>query len=221
MVGKRDLLQSWTTLTTYNHHPFFPFVFLVNWNGTSSCCWVHVGVVMGYGKFIGWQVTSWITGKRPNVIFRLRISFLLSRRRRWQSFALLWRSEQLWNLLEFCYWRPLQEDVYPATRIAHAQIPEDATRWKTIVPVIQELKVKARKLGLWNLFLSKAHYPKHGVPLTNLEVCLTMMVTQSRFLIPMSNVISIVCRNGRDSRSGRPYGFRGSQLCCSWHRQHG
>ena len=33
-----------------------------------------------------------------------------------------------------------------------------------------ELKEKAKKLGLWNLFLSKAHYPQFGVPLTNLEV---------------------------------------------------
>lgn len=34
---------------------------------------------------------------------------------------------------------------------------------------MEELKVKARKLGLWNLFLSKEHYPDVGVPLTNLE----------------------------------------------------
>lgn len=40
------------------------------------------------------------------------------------------------------------------------------------MPVIEDLKVKAKKLGLWNLFLSKAHYPEHGVPLTNLEVSL-------------------------------------------------
>lgn len=33
--------------------------------------------------------------------------------------------------------------------------------------------MKARKLGLWNLFLSKAHYPEHGVPLSNIEVRLT------------------------------------------------
>jgi hypothetical protein len=39
-----------------------------------------------------------------------------------------------------------------------------------VIPIVEELKVKARKLGLWNLFLSKTHYPKHGVPLTNLEV---------------------------------------------------
>jgi acyl-CoA dehydrogenase len=35
---------------------------------------------------------------------------------------------------------------------------------------MEELKAKAKKLGLWNLFLSKAHYPDVGVPLTNLEV---------------------------------------------------
>ncbi|KAH8830228.1 acyl-CoA dehydrogenase/oxidase [Flagelloscypha sp. PMI_526] len=40
---------------------------------------------------------------------------------------------------------------------------------RLLSPVIEELKVKAKKLGLWNLFLSKAHYPKHGVDLTNLE----------------------------------------------------
>jgi acyl-CoA dehydrogenase len=39
-----------------------------------------------------------------------------------------------------------------------------------VIPVVEELKAKAKKLGLWNLFLSKAHYPAHGVPLTNLEV---------------------------------------------------
>ena len=50
-------------------------------------------------------------------------------------------------------------------------LPTDPeTRWKTVIPIIAELKEKAKKLGLWNLFLSKAHYPQHGVELTNLEV---------------------------------------------------
>ncbi|KAI0069047.1 acyl-CoA dehydrogenase NM domain-like protein [Artomyces pyxidatus] len=63
-----------------------------------------------------------------------------------------------------------EDEVLPAQKIAHAQLPDDPVlRWKTVIPVIEELKVKARKLGLWNLFLSKAHYPEHGVPLTNLE----------------------------------------------------
>jgi acyl-CoA dehydrogenase len=35
---------------------------------------------------------------------------------------------------------------------------------------MEELKRKAKSRGLWNLFLSKLHYPEHGVDLTNLEV---------------------------------------------------
>ncbi|KAI6105523.1 acyl-CoA dehydrogenase/oxidase [Pisolithus sp. B1] len=90
-------------------------------------------------------------------------------------------SEASWNLVEDKF-TPygketlaklvtfLQDDVYPCVRLAHAQIPKDPVeRWNTVIPVVQELKVKARKLGLWNLFLSKAHYPEHGVPLSNLE----------------------------------------------------
>lgn len=65
----------------------------------------------------------------------------------------------------------LQNEILPSIEVAHAQLPSDSeARWKTIIPVVEELKVKARKLGLWNLFLSKTHYPEHGVPLTNLEV---------------------------------------------------
>ncbi|KAG8218414.1 acyl-CoA dehydrogenase NM domain-like protein [Butyriboletus roseoflavus] len=64
----------------------------------------------------------------------------------------------------------LQDEVYPSIKLYHAQIPRDPVqRWKTVVPVIEELKVKARRLGLWNLFLNKVHYPQHGVPLSNLE----------------------------------------------------
>jgi hypothetical protein len=64
-----------------------------------------------------------------------------------------------------------KEEVLPATKLARAQLPTDPDkRWKTVIPVVEELKAKAKKLGLWNLFLSKAHYPDHGVPLTNLEV---------------------------------------------------
>ncbi|KAI0699413.1 acyl-CoA dehydrogenase NM domain-like protein [Cytidiella melzeri] len=62
------------------------------------------------------------------------------------------------------------EEVTPALRVAYASLPDDPVqRWKTVLPVIADLKVKARKVGLWNLFLSKRHYPKHGVDLTNLE----------------------------------------------------
>ncbi|KAF9468947.1 acyl-CoA dehydrogenase/oxidase [Collybia nuda] len=64
----------------------------------------------------------------------------------------------------------LEVEVFPASALAHAQLPDDPVkRWQTVIPAIEELKAKAKKLGLWNLFLSKAHYPEHGVPLTNLE----------------------------------------------------
>lgn len=61
--------------------------------------------------------------------------------------------------------------MYPCIRLAHSQIPRDPdTRWRTVVPVIETLKSRARALGLWNLFLSRVHYPAHGVPLSNVEV---------------------------------------------------
>lgn len=70
----------------------------------------------------------------------------------------------------------------PAAALSHAQLPTDPVkRWKTVIPVVAELKEKAKKLGLWNLFLSKAHYPKHGVPLTNLEVSDTLALAMSSF----------------------------------------
>ncbi|KIK08565.1 hypothetical protein K443DRAFT_563052 [Laccaria amethystina LaAM-08-1] len=73
--------------------------------------------------------------------------------------------ETLAKLIKF-----MEDEVLPAIRVAHSQLPTDPERrWKTVIPIIAELKEKAKKLGLWNLFLSKAHYPEHGVPLTNLE----------------------------------------------------
>jgi acyl-CoA dehydrogenase len=75
-------------------------------------------------------------------------------------------------------WR-FQEEVTPAQKVAHHQLPEGEGRWETVIPIIEELKVKAKGLGLWNLFLSKKQYPKHGAPLTNLEVrilCLSVSV---------------------------------------------
>jgi acyl-CoA dehydrogenase len=64
----------------------------------------------------------------------------------------------------------LEDEILPAVKVAHAQLPDDPVqRWKTVIPIIAELKEKAKKQGLWNLFLSKAHYPEFGVPLTNVE----------------------------------------------------
>lgn len=73
--------------------------------------------------------------------------------------------------------------MFPALAVAHAQIPTDERKWKTVIPIIAELKAKAKKLGLWNLFLSKKHYPKFGVDLTNLEVRHKQYIRAKRMLI--------------------------------------
>jgi acyl-CoA dehydrogenase len=57
----------------------------------------------------------------------------------------------------------MDEHVYPNEKKYYAQIEED--RWRP-VPIIEELKPKARAAGLWNLFLPES---EHGGGLTNLE----------------------------------------------------
>ncbi|KAL8278114.1 hypothetical protein RQP46_009438 [Phenoliferia psychrophenolica] len=61
------------------------------------------------------------------------------------------------------------EDCIPAEERFHLQISEDPkARWASYPTVIEELKDKAKSLGLFNLFLSREHYAE-GSPLTNLE----------------------------------------------------
>ena len=71
----------------------------------------------------------------------------------------------------------VRDDVIPAERLYHSQVPTDPTkRWTNVIPVMVELKAKAKALGLWNLFLSRTHYPDVGVPLTNLEVSTPLII---------------------------------------------
>ncbi|MGP3974487.1 acyl-CoA dehydrogenase family protein [Streptomyces sp. 8N114] len=67
--------------------------------------------------------------------------------------------------------------VYPAERVAEEQRAEQDSPWST-VPVQEELKATARKLGLWNLFLVNEHSfvnehslpdEEYGAGLTNLQ----------------------------------------------------
>ena len=59
----------------------------------------------------------------------------------------------------------MDEHIYPNEATYDAQLNGAADRWQP-VPIVQELKVKARKAGLWTLFLPESHY---GAGLTNLE----------------------------------------------------
>jgi acyl-CoA dehydrogenase len=57
----------------------------------------------------------------------------------------------------------MQEHIYPNEQLYYQQIAED--RWRP-VPILEQLKPKARAAELWNLFLPDS---EHGAGLTNLE----------------------------------------------------
>lgn len=61
--------------------------------------------------------------------------------------------------------RFMDEHVYPAEQKYYDYIKPEAQRW-TIPPIMEEMKVKARDAGLWNLFLPESD---KGAGLTNLE----------------------------------------------------
>lgn len=58
----------------------------------------------------------------------------------------------------------MNDHIYPNEPLFHDQI-EEGDRWKA-VPIIEQLKEKAREAGLWNLFLPESEY---GAGLTNTE----------------------------------------------------
>ena len=69
----------------------------------------------------------------------------------------------------------MEEHVYPAQPIYDAQ-QREGDRWK-VIPIVEELKKKARGAGLWNMFMPPHSGMPHvdndfkfeGVQLTNLE----------------------------------------------------
>ncbi|KAI4165710.1 MAG: hypothetical protein LQ342_000652 [Letrouitia transgressa] len=74
------------------------------------------------------------------------------------------RAKETLNLVE----KFVEEECVPADTLYYAQLGEGEKRWSTYPLIIDELKAKARKLGLWNLFLPKNHF-KEGAGFTNLE----------------------------------------------------
>lgn len=58
----------------------------------------------------------------------------------------------------------------PAEKLFHEQVSTDPKlRWKSYPKIIEELKVKAKKQGLWMLWANKVQYPEMTAGLTNLE----------------------------------------------------
>ncbi|KAK2595155.1 hypothetical protein QQS21_007115 [Conoideocrella luteorostrata] len=62
----------------------------------------------------------------------------------------------------------VEEECIPADTVLEAQIGEGDSRWENHPSVIEELKEKAKKLGIWNMFLPKSHY-KESPGWSNLE----------------------------------------------------
>ncbi|MFB4473463.1 acyl-CoA dehydrogenase family protein, partial [Oceanobacillus caeni] len=59
----------------------------------------------------------------------------------------------------------MEEHIYPAEKEVEAYLETTENRW-TIPPIIEELKQKAKRQGLWNLFYADE---KYGKGLTNYE----------------------------------------------------
>ncbi|KAK2766000.1 hypothetical protein FQN54_007515 [Arachnomyces sp. PD_36] len=62
----------------------------------------------------------------------------------------------------------VEKECIPADPVYQAQLGQGEKRWNTTPRVLEDLKVRARELGLWNMFLPKGHFTQ-GAGFTNLE----------------------------------------------------
>ncbi|KAI0123040.1 acyl-CoA dehydrogenase [Xylariales sp. AK1849] len=62
----------------------------------------------------------------------------------------------------------VEEECIPADPVLEAQVGEGSSRWDNHPSIVDDLKAKAKKLGLWNMFFPKGHY-KESPGYTNLE----------------------------------------------------
>ena len=60
----------------------------------------------------------------------------------------------------------IEKECVPVEHTFHEQIQDGDDRWKSYPPIMNELKDKAKSLGLWNLFLPESEF---GAGLTNYE----------------------------------------------------
>ncbi|KAJ3364426.1 hypothetical protein GGF32_001950 [Allomyces javanicus] len=79
--------------------------------------------------------------------------------------------------------RFVEDECIPAEKIYEQQLGEGAQRWTTQPAIMEQLKARAKELGLWNLFLAR-DYPE-GAGLTNLEyACIGELTGRSPHLAP-------------------------------------
>ncbi|MEU5883923.1 acyl-CoA dehydrogenase family protein [Spirillospora sp. NPDC047279] len=81
------------------------------------------------------------------------------------DFGLSARAQEYMGLLQDF----MDSHVYPAEPVYEAQRAElrASGHEHTVPPIVEELKVEARKRGLWNLFLPDATEPAHGLTVTD------------------------------------------------------
>ena len=60
----------------------------------------------------------------------------------------------------------INDEVVPNEHLFHEQIQVGEDRWNSYPKIIDDLKEKARSVGLWNLFLPESEF---GAGLTNYE----------------------------------------------------
>ncbi|MCJ1331169.1 hypothetical protein MMC10_007856 [Thelotrema lepadinum] len=62
----------------------------------------------------------------------------------------------------------VEEECIPSDQVYYAQLGDGPERWQSYPQVIDDLKMRAKKLGLWNMFLPKNHF-KEGAGFSNVE----------------------------------------------------
>lgn len=74
----------------------------------------------------------------------------------------------------------MKEEIFPIEDAYFKELRSLENKW-VVLPVIKELKAKAKAAGLWNMFLPM---PEYGPGLTNAEYALIAEETGKSFIAP-------------------------------------
>src|SRR5207249_10503450 len=102
----------------------------------------------------------------------------------------------------------MEEHIYPNEK-RHVEEAESLGPWK-VLPLVEELKPKARAQGLWNLFLPES---EHGAGLTNLEYAPLCEIMGRSLLAP--EVFNCSSPDTRSKEAPARYGPKEQQK--QWH----